>query len=364
MHKQDHRPDAPQQHFDHHRLDAGNRLHRPPSLALTDPWRYDDRGGTMIAPPASTRFPLLVALALVASSCSSSNASDPPAGQAGAGPDGGVAGSDGSSDSANPDGKPCGVESCTKLGATCGKAPDGCGGVVSCGDCPSGSTCGGGGPNKCGIGSCKAKTCAELGASCGTVSDGCSATLDCGSCAANNPGASNVDSWSCDQGGCTIASCAAGHRDCDGASANGCESAETSWHCPLTKENFGDPGNCSAACSETAACSESCSTKTEYYRVSTGFNDQCDCAPGDPADCEKNLCFSGTCDYAGSTAAASPPPGAVHIGTGCSGPQEGADYYRLDVQTCTYTCPFNAECTGSPPKQCSRSVSCSSGPSC
>ena len=36
------------------------------------------------------------------------------------------------------------------MGYDCGKAPDGCGGVIDCGLCPAGSKCGNAGPNKCG----------------------------------------------------------------------------------------------------------------------------------------------------------------------------------------------------------------------
>lgn len=62
--------------------------------------------------------------------------------------------------------------------------PDGCGGVVECGGCSNGQTCGAGAiPNTCALGSCKAKTCEEVGLSCGWVSDGCGAVLLCGECA-------------------------------------------------------------------------------------------------------------------------------------------------------------------------------------
>ena len=358
---------------------------------------------------------LLTSLALVAVSCSSSDSADPSGGKAGAGADGGVSWLDGSPDSAK-DGAGCGSKTCAQLGASCGKAPDGCGGVVSCGDCPSGSTCGAGGPNKCGNGSCNPKTCAQLGASCGSLSDGCSSTLDCGDCtppmtcggagvdfqcggaasdggcvaapevcnglddncdgvidnvgdvgtvcAAALPSAGHVNSWSCDKGACAIASCEPGRRNCDGSSTNGCESNDTKWRCPLSNQTFGDAGSCNAACNETAACSESCSTTQEYYRVNSGYSSPCECAPGDPGDCEQKMCFSGTCDYSGSTLVGSPPAGSVHIGTGCSGYLEGAEYYRLDIQNCSYTCPFGTQCDGSPPKQCSHSANCNAEPTC
>lgn len=65
----------------------------------------------------------------------------------------------------------------------CGELLDNCGGIIRCGSCPSGQTCGGGGtPNQCGSGTCDAKTCLELGKNCDFISDGCSRILDCGRC--------------------------------------------------------------------------------------------------------------------------------------------------------------------------------------
>lgn len=64
-------------------------------------------------------------------------------------------------------------------------APDGCGGALSCGDCPAGEFCGGDGPNRCGSVPCTPKTCAELPGACGVLSDGCAGTISCGdTCAA------------------------------------------------------------------------------------------------------------------------------------------------------------------------------------
>ena len=60
---------------------------------------------------------------------------------------------------------------------------DGCGATLACGDCASGETCGGGGPNLCGTSVCHPLTCAQLGAACGQFSDGCAGVVDCGPCA-------------------------------------------------------------------------------------------------------------------------------------------------------------------------------------
>jgi hypothetical protein len=85
----------------------------------------------------------------------------------------------------------CSPKSCNGVGAECGTAPDACGGVVSCGKCPAGTYCGGGGPNRCGKNPCKVKTCAAAGSECGTTSDGCSNVIDCGPCSAGMSCAAN-----------------------------------------------------------------------------------------------------------------------------------------------------------------------------
>ncbi len=80
--------------------------------------------------------------------------------------------------------KPCVPKSCEQQNIFCGPAGDGCGNTLNCygeaGACPAGETCGGGGPSKCGTGSCKPATCASLGANCGVQADGCGGTVTCG----------------------------------------------------------------------------------------------------------------------------------------------------------------------------------------
>jgi hypothetical protein len=77
-------------------------------------------------------------------------------------------------------GSPCGTTSCATLGFDCGETGNGCESTLNCGTCPSGQFCGGGGPNKCGLGMCR--TCAELGYTCGQQDDGCGNVIDCGTC--------------------------------------------------------------------------------------------------------------------------------------------------------------------------------------
>ena len=67
---------------------------------------------------------------------------------------------------------PCSPRTCASLGLACGPAPDGCGGVVHCDDCPMFPPCG-----------CAPATCAILGPfACGGQSDGCGGALNCGPC--------------------------------------------------------------------------------------------------------------------------------------------------------------------------------------
>jgi hypothetical protein len=75
-------------------------------------------------------------------------------------------------------------------GENCGYAPDGCGGLISCGQCKAGESCGVGNPpvpNKCGKGTttCIPKTCDAQGLECGPAADGCGDKIDsCGTCSA------------------------------------------------------------------------------------------------------------------------------------------------------------------------------------
>ncbi|HET7540668.1 MAG TPA: hypothetical protein VFK05_12375 [Polyangiaceae bacterium] len=75
-------------------------------------------------------------------------------------------------------------------GQDCGYAPDGCGGLIACGECKNGETCGAGNPpvpNKCGKGttSCVPLTCGAQNIECGPAADGCGDKIEsCGTCSA------------------------------------------------------------------------------------------------------------------------------------------------------------------------------------
>jgi hypothetical protein len=76
----------------------------------------------------------------------------------------------------------CVPRTCASVGATCGRFPSGCNGIIlDCSTCTSG-TCGGGGPYTCG----DTMTCNPLTVcpprACGPIPDGCNGFLRCGGC--------------------------------------------------------------------------------------------------------------------------------------------------------------------------------------
>jgi hypothetical protein len=132
----------------------------------------------------------------------------------------------------------CTPETCQSLNLDCGYAGDGCGGVLTCGSCPSPQYCGGGGYSKCGgsglaadggSGACTPTTCSALAYTCGVAADGCGGVLNCGSC--TNPqycGGGGFDKCGGNNGllpdggiPCTPATCSTLGYDC-GVAADGC----------------------------------------------------------------------------------------------------------------------------------------------
>ncbi len=78
----------------------------------------------------------------------------------------------------------CTPRTCAAQNIECGPAGDGCGNEIQCGSCPSGMSCGGGGPGKCGTTVvCQPESCASQNIACGPAGDGCGNVLQCGNCA-------------------------------------------------------------------------------------------------------------------------------------------------------------------------------------
>jgi hypothetical protein len=69
----------------------------------------------------------------------------------------------------------CIPKTCAELGYDCGQNPDGCGGILNCGSCPSPSYCGGGGYSQCGGSPCGGGpcTCETVDAYCADPSNWC-----------------------------------------------------------------------------------------------------------------------------------------------------------------------------------------------
>jgi hypothetical protein len=77
----------------------------------------------------------------------------------------------------------CTPTTCAAQGIDCGPAGDGCGNLLACGNCPSGQSCGGGGPGKCGtMINCMPSNCVTQNIQCGQAGDGCGNVLNCGNC--------------------------------------------------------------------------------------------------------------------------------------------------------------------------------------
>jgi hypothetical protein len=73
----------------------------------------------------------------------------------------------------------CCPQTCAQLGFPCAPAGDGCGGLLHCRQCPTGSTCGN--DDRCTTAP-DAGCTVSCGHQCGVIDDGCGGTLDCGEC--------------------------------------------------------------------------------------------------------------------------------------------------------------------------------------
>jgi hypothetical protein len=244
----------------------------------------------------------------------------------------------------------CTPSTCAELNADCGFVTDTkCGGVVSCGKCSDGATCGFGGANRCGAtdgggGSCTvdpATTCAGRGFNCGQAADNCGNLLDCGptTCSGGD---------SCIQGKCGTTACVvdpkttcAGRGFSCGLAADNCGNqltcgattcATPGWTCGGGSDQGGAkvPGvcGCTGVCSQIPTCSAGVTTslvgkvydpagKNPLYRVLVYV-------ANDPTDPNlKGFPQGITCDVCGASAAGSPlvsnpavtdPPAGTYTG--------------------------------------------------
>jgi hypothetical protein len=142
----------------------------------------------------------------------------------------------------------CTPTTCAAHNANCGSIPDGCGGMLDCGSCPAGTTCGGGGvPNQCGS-ACTPTTCAAHNANCGSIPDGCGGMLNCGTCPAGTTCGGGGVPNQCGSAACTPTTCAAHNATC-GSLPNGCGGMLDCGQCVVgTCGGGGVPNQCGGAC--------------------------------------------------------------------------------------------------------------------
>jgi hypothetical protein len=154
----------------------------------------------------------------------------------------------------------CKSRSCRDQNANCGEVPDGCGNKLACGSCDNGETCGAGGPNKCGVGTCVPKTCQSVGAQCGQISDGCGNIVTCPDlCVAPQRCGAGGQENKC---GCVGLTCPQLGWRC-GSGDNGCGQQIT---CPSCPSGF-DCQNHQCVCTPKRTCA------SEGYNCGTMIDD-------------------------------------------------------------------------------------------
>ncbi|APR87553.1 Tryptophan synthase alpha chain [Minicystis rosea] len=149
-----------------------------------------------------------------------------------------------------PDVPTCKKSTCAAQSIQCGPAGDGCGGLLDCGACSAGKTCGGGGqPSVCGAPTCTPKTCAQQNVQCGPAGDGCGSLLQCGSCPAGQTCGGGGVPGVCGAGACNPLTCAAQSIQC-GPAGDGCGNLLDCGSCPAGKTcgGGGTPGVCGSSC--------------------------------------------------------------------------------------------------------------------
>jgi hypothetical protein len=141
---------------------------------------------------------------------------------------------------------PCMPTTCVAQAIGCGPTGDGCGGLLQCGTCPMGQTCGGGGtPSQCGAPSCAPKTCAQQNIQCGPAGDGCGNVIQCGTCPMGQTCGGGGTSGVCGSPPCTPKTCAQENIQC-GPATDGCGNVIQCGSCPAgqTCGGGGSPGVC------------------------------------------------------------------------------------------------------------------------
>ena len=193
----------------------------------------------------------------------------------------------------------------------------------------------------CVMGSCTLGACDRGYADCdGDPANGCETDLftdgaNCGRCA--NSCVSQGGTASCVDGQCALSSCRTGFGDCDGNTANGCETE--------TRGSLTHCGACNRACATPNATPACIDGRCEISACSGSFGD-CDgmAATGCEADLRTSVAHCGTCGRACVTPNATPVcrAGACAVGScdagfaDCDGdPSNGCE---VDTRTSVGNC--------------------------
>lgn len=270
---------------------------------------------------------------------------------------------------------PCVPTTCEALGASCGAVANGCGGVLECGTCPQGQTCGGGGAaNVCGTETCTPATCEALGATCGPVGDGCGAVLDCGSCPEGETCGAGGEANQCGTPACTPATCESLGATC-GSVGDGCGGMLDCGACPQgqtcggggTANQCGTPTctpfTCQALGATCGSVSDACGGMLECGTCPEGQI----CGGGGANRCGAAPCVPVTCDALGAECGP--------VGNGCGGMLDcgscpegetcggGGEANRCAAPPCTpTTCEALGAACGSVGDGCSGTLDCGGCP--
>ncbi|HEV3193321.1 MAG TPA: hypothetical protein VGY54_22590, partial [Polyangiaceae bacterium] len=223
----------------------------------------------------------------------------------------------------------CTPLTCSPPGAKyCEKIGDGCGGIVDCGSCPQGQTCGAVVPGICGDASCapSVTSCAVNGGTyCGTIGDGCGRGVNCGDdCVAPETcGGSGVANL-CGKPNCTPTSCTfAGGKYC-GSVGDGCGHALDCGGCAAgtacdAQKHICIPPGCVPSTSCAASGITYCGTIGDGCGGSTSCSTTCPagttCGANVPGVCGKPNCTKSSCTFAGGQYCGI-------IGDGCDGSKD------------------------------------------
>lgn len=180
----------------------------------------------------------------------------------------------------------CTTPSCTPLtcSGSCDTIPDGCGGSLNCGSCPTGYSCT---DNSC-VPTCVPKTQCDSGFQCGTQSDGCGGTISCGSCSSGQICENNICTGGTASPGQCLRECQPGQ--CGFVSDNCGGYINCGWTCPTGTKCASSLNKCvtSNQCTPDNSCIGRCGTRPD----GCGSRIQCSSCPEGQVCNLNNYCVS------------------------------------------------------------------------